>query len=77
MRFLFLFLFALTLQAADRPNIVWMVGEDMGPELGAYGDAQAATPAMDQLAKEGVRLTKAFTHCAVCAPSRSGLITGR
>jgi N-sulfoglucosamine sulfohydrolase len=32
---------------------------------------------MDRLAKEGTRFTKAFTHCAVCAPSRSGLITGR
>jgi N-sulfoglucosamine sulfohydrolase len=77
MRILFLFLLTLTLHAADRPNIVWIVGEDMGPELGCYGDAQAITPNMDRLSKEGVRFTKAFTHCAVCAPSRSGLITGR
>ena len=63
--------------AADRPNIVWIVGEDMGPEQGCYGDANAITPNMDRLAKEGTRFTKAFTHCAVCAPSRSGLITGR
>ena len=65
------------MHAADRPNIIWIVGEDMGPELGCYGDAQAITPNMDRLAKEGVRFTKAFTHCPVCAPSRSGLITGR
>src|SRR5688572_29133956 len=49
----------------------------MGPELGAYGDANAITPNMDRLAKEGTRFNKAFTHCPVCAPSRSGLITGR
>jgi N-sulfoglucosamine sulfohydrolase len=63
--------------AADRPNIVWIVGEDMGPELGCYGDRNAITPNMDRLAREGTRFAKAFTHCAVCAPSRSGLITGR
>lgn len=68
----------LTLIAADsRPNIVWIVGEDMGPELGCYGDAQAITPNMDRLAREGVRFTHCFTHAPVCAPSRSGLITGQ
>jgi uncharacterized sulfatase len=72
-----LLLLATLLRAADRPNIVWIVGEDMGPELGCYGDAQAITPNMDRLAREGCRFTKCFTHCAVCAPSRSGLITGR
>ncbi len=77
MRTLLFLLLTLSLHAADRPNIVWIVGEDMGPELGSYGDAQAITPNMDRLAKEGVRFTKAFTHCPVCAPSRSGLITGR
>jgi uncharacterized sulfatase len=73
---LFLFL-AISLNAAERPNIIWIVGEDMGPELGSYGDAQAITPNMDRLAKEGTRFTKCFTHAPVCAPSRSGLITGR
>jgi len=63
--------------AADRPNIVWIIGEDMGPELGSYGDAQAITPAMDRLAKEGTRYTHCFTHAPVCAPSRHGLITGQ
>ena len=77
MRTILFLLLALSIHAADRPNIVWIVGEDMGPELGCYGDLQAITPNMDRLAKEGVRFTKAFTHCPVCAPSRSGLITGR
>lgn len=63
--------------AEKRPNIVWIIGEDMGPELGCYGDANAITPSMDRLAREGTRFTNAFTHCPVCAPSRSGLITGR
>lgn len=63
--------------AADRRlNIVWIMGEDMGPELGCYGDAQALTPNMDRLAREGARFTRCFTHAPVCAPCRSGLITG-
>jgi N-sulfoglucosamine sulfohydrolase len=68
-----------TLTAAEnssRPNIVWIVGEDMGPELGCYGDTNALTPNLDRLAREGARFTRAFTHAPVCAPSRSGLITG-
>ncbi len=76
--FFFLFLVATNLHAADtRPNIIWIIGEDMGPELGCYGDTNAITPHMDRLAREGARYTHCFTHAPVCAPSRSGLITGR
>jgi uncharacterized sulfatase len=60
-----------------RPNIVLILGEDMGPELGCYGDPLARTPNLDRFAGEGARFTRAFTHSPVCAPSRSGLITGR
>lgn len=77
---LFLIAFVVALLpavAAERPNIVWIVGEDLGPELGCYGDANARTPTMDKLAAEGARFTRAFTHAPVCAPSRAGLITGR
>jgi uncharacterized sulfatase len=69
-------LLAWTLVGAERPNVVWIVGEDLGPELGCYGDAYARTPKLDRLAKEGARFARAFTHSPVCAPSRSGLITG-
>jgi N-sulfoglucosamine sulfohydrolase len=71
------FCFGTALPAAEpRPNIIWIVGEDMGPELGCYGDPQAITPNMDKLASQGARFTHCFTHAPVCAPSRSGLITG-
>jgi arylsulfatase A-like enzyme len=62
--------------ADNRPNIVLVIGEDMGPDTGAYGCKDAITPNMDRLAKEGALFTRAFTHCAVCAPSRSGMVTG-
>src|SRR5262245_56064984 len=60
----------------NRPNIIWLVLDDASPTLGCYGDPQAITPNMDRLAREGARFTRAFTHAPVCAPSRSGLITG-
>ena len=63
--------------AEQRPNIVWLVAEDMSPDLGCYGDPQAITPNLDKLANQGARFTRCFTHAPVCAPSRSGLITGR
>ena len=64
------------LHAADRPNILWLSAEDISPHLGCYGDPHAITPNLDQLAKEGTRYTHAFTSAGVCAPCRSGIITG-
>jgi len=61
---LLLLVCAVALAAAEtpsRPNIVWIVGEDLGPELGCYGDTNAITPNIDRLAREGVRFTRAFT----------------
>jgi len=62
--------------AQARPNIVLIGAEDISPSLGCYGDADAITPNLDRLAGQGARFTRAFTHAPVCAPSRSGLITG-
>ncbi len=65
--------------AADqpaRPNIVWLSCEDISPHLGCYGDPHAITPHLDKLATEGVRMSHAFTTAGVCAPCRSGIITG-
>ena len=64
------------LKAADRPNILWLSAEDISSHLGCYGDARAITPHLDRLATEGVRYTHAFTTAGVCAPCRSGIITG-
>ncbi|HKZ38020.1 MAG TPA: sulfatase [Chryseolinea sp.] len=63
-------------QVAKRPNIVWIVCEDIGPYIGAYGYKGVKTPTIDQLAREGELYTKAYTTAGVCAPSRSSLITG-
>lgn len=64
-------------QEEDRPpNIVWFVTEDMGPELGCYGEPQAHTPNLDRLAKQGMRFDRAFTTTPVCSSSRSSFMTG-
>ena len=62
--------------AADRPNILWLSAEDMGPHLGCYGDPHARTPTLDALAAGGLRYTHAFTAAPVCAPNRAAVITG-
>ncbi|MBI4558390.1 MAG: sulfatase-like hydrolase/transferase [Candidatus Hydrogenedentes bacterium] len=58
------------------PNILWLSTEDIGPHLGCYGDPHAHTPTLDRLAREGIRYTNAYTVAPVCAPNRSGIITG-
>jgi arylsulfatase A-like enzyme len=60
----------------ERPNIVWIVAEDMNLEIGAFGDPLARTPRLDELAGQGVRYTNAFATAGVCAPARTTLITG-
>lgn len=60
----------------QQPNIIWITAEDISPFIGAYGDREAKTPNIDQLAREGTRYTHAYTVSGVCAPSRSSFITG-
>lgn len=62
--------------AADRPNIVWFVVDDMSPDFSCYGETSISTPHVDRLAREGVRFTNAFVTAPVCSPCRSALITG-
>ncbi len=78
MKYIYTLILCVTVStfAEDRPNILWLSAEDISPHLGCYGDLQAITPNLDQLAKEGTRYTHAFTTAGVCAPCRSGIITG-
>jgi N-sulfoglucosamine sulfohydrolase len=61
---------------ARRPNVLLIVSEDNGPELGCYGDPYVQTPYLDQLAAEGVRFARAFVPYSVCSPSRACFYTG-
>ncbi len=59
-----------------RPNILWILSEDICPDLSCYGEPGVETPNLDKLASEGVRFTNAFTSSPVCSTSRSAMITG-
>lgn len=61
---------------ADRPNILWIVGENFALDLGCYGAENVKTPNLDSLAADGVRYTNVFSTSPVCAPSRSAFMTG-
>lgn len=59
------------------PNIVLVLADDLGyGELGSYGQQRIVTPHLDRLARQGLRFTNAYSGAAVCAPSRSALLTG-
>ncbi|MEC8789820.1 MAG: sulfatase-like hydrolase/transferase, partial [Verrucomicrobiota bacterium] len=67
------------LSAAEQPNIIYILADDMG-----YGDVAAnnpnckfPTPFLDQLAEEGMRFSDAHTNSSVCTPTRYGILTGR
>src|SRR5574341_1701470 len=62
--------------AARRPNILWIVAENIKLDLGCYGAANVRTPNLDRLAAEGVRYTRVFSTSPCCAPSRSAFLTG-
>jgi arylsulfatase A-like enzyme len=67
----------LLAQPARRPNIVFIIADDLGyGDLSCYGQTQFSTPNIDRLAKEGMRFTQAYAGATVCAPSRCGLMTG-
>ncbi|MCX6889473.1 MAG: sulfatase [Verrucomicrobia bacterium] len=76
MRALLCLLLPLTVFAADRPNVLWFVVDDMSANFGCYGEQTIATPNVDRLAKEGVRFSRAYVTAPVCSPCRSALITG-
>ncbi|HEY0770746.1 MAG TPA: sulfatase [Sphingobacteriaceae bacterium] len=66
---------AQTVNLSDKPNIIWIITEDMSLELGCYGDTLVKTPNLDKLSSEGMRFTNTFATGPVCSASRSALIT--
>ena len=69
-----------TLHAAEssppRPNVLFIAVDDLRPDLGCYGNDYIKSPNIDRIAKEGMVFNRAYCQQAVCAPSRSSLMTG-
>jgi arylsulfatase A-like enzyme len=64
--------------AADKPNILFIVGDDMGyADVGFHGCKDIPTPNLDKLAAEGVRFSSGYVSGPYCSPTRAGLMTGR
>ncbi len=69
---------ASTLSAADKPNIIFILADDLGyGDLGCFGQKKIKTPEIDRMAAEGMKLTDFYAGSTVCAPSRSVLMTGQ
>ncbi|MCB0667011.1 MAG: sulfatase [Saprospiraceae bacterium] len=60
----------------EKPNILWLVTEDMGAYLPPFGDSTIETPNLSRLAAEGIIYTHLFSPSGVCAPSRAAIATG-
>jgi arylsulfatase len=70
---------SLAVFAADarKPNVVLIMADDLGyQDLGCFGHPSIRTPVLDQLAKDGIRLTHFHSGAAICTPSRMALLTG-
>ncbi len=67
---------ATSLALPEKPNIVWIVVEDMSAHFSCYGEETITTPNVDRLASQGVLFENAFVTSPVCSPSRSAMITG-
>jgi arylsulfatase A-like enzyme len=67
-----------TLLAAEKPNIIVIVGDDMGyADVGVHGCRDIPTPHLDALANSGVRFSNGYVSGPYCSPTRAGLLTGR
>ena len=65
-------------QAQDRPNIVFLIADDLGyGDLSCYGQARFQTPNIDRLARDGMKMGVHYAGSAVCASSRCALMTGK
>ena len=66
------------LRAAERPNVIFFLVDDLGQrDVACYGSQFYETPAIDQLAREGMLFTNAYSTCHVCSPSRASILTGK
>jgi arylsulfatase A-like enzyme len=78
MRLLALLLAPLAALAADKPNVIFILADDLGAhDLGCFGSTFYETPNIDRLAKRGTRFTQAYAASPLCSPTRSSILVGQ
>jgi iduronate 2-sulfatase len=63
-------------EPAQKPNVLFIIVDDLRPDFGCYGNAEVKSPNMDQLASEGLLFQRAYCQMAICMPSRASVLTG-
>ncbi len=76
-RLLAFLLLLLPVAAGERPNILWIIVDDMSADFSCYGNTAIRTPNVDKLAAEGTRFSRASVTAPICSICRSALMTGR
>ena len=62
--------------STEQPNILFIVVDDLRPQLGCYGKELISSPNIDRLAAEGTRFDRSYCNVPVCGASRASLMTG-
>ena len=73
---LVLLILSFQLAAQDKPNIIWLMAEDISTDLSCYDMPDVRTPNLDAMAAKGVRFENCFVTNPICSPSRSAMMIG-
>ena len=77
MSFLGFFMLLSSIEAQEKPNIIFILADDLGyGDLSCNGANDLQTPNIDILAKQGITFTRAYANSTVCSPSRASILTG-
>ena len=74
---LFVFVGVVSLSASEKPNVLFVISDDLSYNLSGMGHEVCKTPHLDEFAKSSVAFTRAYTQFPLCAPSRASLFSGQ